>query len=96
MREGLMSRSLRALLSVGLLSVLVAACADGAVEGPDHNMKSAGRLPESRLPYGIWGDSPAPTGFLPRDKELEKGWYKLSKSPTEKPPSAGDRASTDW
>lgn len=87
------SRSVSACaLVVTLFSIVGVACADGAVEGPDRNLKSAGMLSESRLPYGIFGDSPAPTGALPRDKALEQGWYKRAPK-GEKAPTAGDRAS---
>lgn len=87
-----MSRSFRAFLVVCGASALLAACTDGAVEGPLKDLKSAGRLPESRLPYGIWGDSPAPTGARARDAVLEAGWYKLAK-PTDKAPTHGDSPS---
>jgi len=87
-----MSRSFRAFLVVSSAAALLAACSDGAVEGPLQDLKSAGSLPESRLPYGIWGDSPAPTGARPRDIALEAGWYKRAKS-TEKAPTHGDSPS---
>jgi hypothetical protein len=87
-----MSRSFRAFLVVSGAAALLAACSDGAVEGPLQDLKSAGSLPESRLPYGIWGDSPAPTGARPRDIALEAGWYKRAK-PTEKAPTHGDSPS---
>jgi hypothetical protein len=87
------SRSSRAFaLVLGLFALVGVACSDGAVEGPDHDIKSAGLLSESRLPYGIWGDSPAPTGAVHRDKSLQQGWMKRAKA-GEKPPTAGDRAS---
>lgn len=86
-----MSRSFRAFLLVCAGSALIA-CTDGAVEGPLRDLKSAGRLPESRLPYGIWGDSPAPTGARARDMALEAAWYKHAK-PTEKAPTHGDSPS---
>ncbi len=87
-----MSRSLSAFLAVCGAAVLLAACADGAVEGPLKDLKSAGSLPESRLPYGIWGDSPAPTGARPRDVALEAAWYKRARH-TDKAFSHGDSPS---
>ncbi|MCS6899778.1 MAG: hypothetical protein RMJ98_11085 [Myxococcales bacterium] len=87
-----MSRSFRAFLVVGAGAIFLAACSDGAVEGPLKDLKSAGSLPESRLPYSTWGDSPAPTGARPRDIALEAGWYKRAKS-TEKAPTHGDSPS---
>lgn len=86
------TRSFRAFLVVGGLFGTLAACADGAVEGPDKDLKSAGRLPESRLPFGIWGDSPAPTGARARDRALEAGWYKRAKV-TDKAPTHNDSPS---
>lgn len=87
-----MSRSFRAFLLIGGAATLLAACSDGAVEGPLKDLKSAGSLPESRLPYGIWGDSPAPTGARPRDLALEAGWYKRA-SATDKAPTHDDSPS---
>lgn len=87
-----MSRSLSAFLVVCGAAVALAACSDGAVEGPLKDLKSAGSLPESRLPYGIWGDSPAPTGARPRDLALESAWYKRATA-AEKAPTYGDSPS---
>ena len=59
---------------------------------PNKALESAGGLPESRLPVGPRGDSPPPTAAIPRDKDLEKGWYKRAQT-GDKAPSAGDRPS---
>lgn len=84
-------RITRVALVFGLVSVLGVGCADSAVEGPQKELKSAGMLPESRLPVGWVGPSPAPTGAKARDKSLEAGWYKRAK-PGDKAPTA-DRPS---
>lgn len=86
-----MSRSFRASLLVIGASALLMACSDGASK-EFKDLKSAGSLSESRLPYGIWGDSPAPTGARVRDTALEAGWYKRAK-PTEKAFTHGDSPS---
>ncbi|MCC6648744.1 MAG: hypothetical protein IT374_24665 [Polyangiaceae bacterium] len=85
--------SFRAALSVFALAALpfvVACTVDGGA--PKNSLKSAGGLDEARMPVGLKGDSPAPTGAIPRDKRLEAAWYKRAKH-GEKPPTAGDRSS---
>jgi hypothetical protein len=96
------SRSLRSLSVVSVLAGLAMACGLGGVgcgpssrdgtSDPESVMRSAGGLSESRLPFGIWGQSPAPTGALPKDKALQQGWYKHAQQ-GDKAPTAGDRAS---
>jgi hypothetical protein len=85
------SSSLAVVLVAVLAPLAVAACgSDGG--NPNAALQSAGGLAESRLPYGIRGDSPAPTAALPRDKALEAGWHKRARA-GEKPPSHNDKAS---
>jgi hypothetical protein len=85
------SRPVIVFVAVALGSLALAACSSGGGD-PKDALKSAGGLSESRLPNGIKGDTPAPTGYLARDKALEAGWYKHAKE-GQKAPSYNDRAS---
>ena len=94
------SRSLRAVpaaLALIALPLFVAAC--GTPRGDaKSSLKSAGGLSESRLPIGWKGDTPAPTGALPRDKGMESPWLARAKKDghaNAKPPTYSDRTSTD-
>lgn len=84
------TRAALSVLALAALPFLVACTVDGGA--PKNSMKSAGGLDEARMPVGIKGDSPAPTGAIPRDKRLEAGWYKRAKH-GEKAPSYSDRPS---
>lgn len=84
------TRAALSVLALAALPFVVACTVDGGA--PKNAMKSAGGLDEARMPVGIKGDSPAPTGAIPRDKRLEAGWYKRAKR-GEKAPTQGDRSS---
>ena len=91
-------RALPVVLALVALPLLVAAC--GTERGDAKNsLKSAGGLSESRLPIGWKGDTPAPTGALPRDKSMEAPWLARAKKKeggeNAKPPTFSDRTSTD-
>ena len=72
------------------LALGLGACNSGP-SGPLNraSMESAGGLSESRMPSGLVGNSPAPTGAKPRDKALEAGWYKRAHE-GDKAPTYGD------
>jgi hypothetical protein len=85
------SRGPLALTLVLAFAPLYIACNDRS-DPSKHALQSAGGLSESRMPRGLIGESPAPTGRVEADHRLEQGWQKNAR-PGEKMPTYGDHAS---
>lgn len=81
--------NLRAAVVVGtcLTALVLVAC-----DQKETPLSSAGGLPESRLPSGVWAETPAVTAAKSADQKFEAAWHKNA-SPVDKAPEHNDTVS---